>query len=688
MAEFQNWQRQILPQERLVAPNVGPSMAEAFGEGVGNLVRTAGAVVDKLDQIEKVRAEKEWEIKQPEAAALVNTLQLNHVERGAELKAAAAAGLSDYPDKIDLDIRLATEDALKGIKDPRYQEYVRTRMDAFRTSAVGLGIQERTAATLQRDAGALQTLVDGQAKLVAADFAKYDGAAGLIDDTLATNRHFGADSKAELSTIGKRALAKAGLDALITHDPNAAEKVLASGKLDGVLTADDGQYYRATIKNEGALREREAILALQQQQEKLQADGAVAQERSLKDARETGKYDPKDRDVIIKAHPNDYPQIIAKLDEERSKGHDTFMIVRQTGAEDEALLRKTEAALSTKPHDKALTAQLLNIKEQLRVKQTALKSKPEAYVRQWVPELQKGWEEVEKNPADLNLLRRIKGLSRQAQLARGVQAKDVRVLPDSMVDLYLKVASGPDGVAAIAQLRDALGDDYNELLDQASRKEGPLMNVVLMLKRPEQRDAQRKLLEINREGGISALEALPNKHRPEYLRSLVDGELKELAPSFAEQYGGKRVLNQIRESVYALTLDSIARGIDPGEAAENAAQQIVTGFYVRQSYQGHDYRIPVGYNSGIIAEMLPKYLKDHIDYSRVDKPTNWPDITPEQIRSVIMSSAYWTVNGDESGLYLRDGSGGLITAGGKPITVTWDELKGLWRPPEPEGPIL
>ena len=133
-------------------------------------------------------------------------------------------------------ITRATEEALKENSDPRFQRYVRGYMDEFRVSAATTGIQERTVATLARDGAALQSLLDGQSKLVAHDFANYDAAAGLFDETLAANRHLGADRKTEFSGLAKHALAKAGLDALINRDAEAADKVLGSGKLDTVLT--------------------------------------------------------------------------------------------------------------------------------------------------------------------------------------------------------------------------------------------------------------------------------------------------------------------------------------------------------------------------------------------------------------------------------------------------------------------
>lgn len=448
-----------------------------------------------------------------------------------------------------------------------------------------------------------------------------------------------------------------------------------------MLTADDEQVYRDAINSKRVLRESEARLVQQQQQEKLKADGKVALDRASNAAIETGQYDLADLAVIKKAFPDQYPEIHDDLVRARTIGHDNFVIPRQTEAQDQELQDKIEAQWAAKPHDPALTEELANIKEQRRLKQAALRNNPEAYVRKWVPEVQRGWDDVAKHPADLDLASKTRELSRQAQLARGVDEKNVRVLPEPMGDAYLKVASGPDGAAAIPQIKEALGDDRRELLEQASRKAGPLVNVALMLE-PDQQRVREQLLEINGNGGITALEAtLPKKYSTQGVLSHVRSTLDELAPSFSEQPGGAQVFQRIKTSVYALTLNYIeTQHLEPEDAAERAAREVATDRYAVREYNGHYYRIPKGKDAAKIVAMLPRYTKDHIDYSTVDKPSDWQDVTAAQIQSAVTSSAYWTVNGDESGLYLRDFAGNVIAAEGQPITVTWDELIRVWRP--------
>src|SRR5262245_51727592 len=76
MAEFQAWDRQLLPQGGLVAPQTGPSLAESFGQGVADLATATSGAIESMQKTDEWHAEKQWEIDQPKAAALVNKLQL------------------------------------------------------------------------------------------------------------------------------------------------------------------------------------------------------------------------------------------------------------------------------------------------------------------------------------------------------------------------------------------------------------------------------------------------------------------------------------------------------------------------------------------------------------------------------------------------------------------------------------
>ncbi|GAB2175080.1 hypothetical protein DLREEDagr8_06380 [Dongia sp. agr-C8] len=413
----------------------------------------------------------------------------------------------------------------------------------------------------------------------------------------------------------------------------------------------------------------------QQQQEKLQADGKVVINRAFNAARETGEYNLADLDVIKKAFPDKYQEIQAALARERTIGHDSFIIPAQTEAQDQELETRIKVDLGAKPHDQGLIDRLKNIQEQRRIKAAALKHSPEAYVRQWVPEVQRGWDEVAKNPDNVDLLQKTIELSRQAQLARGVNDKNVRVLPEAMGDFYLKVATGPDGADAIPQMKEALGDDWKELLEQSSRKAGPLVNVALMLD-SEQGRVRAQLLEINGNGGTAALEASPpKKYSAQNVLSRVRSALDELAPSFSEQPGGAQVFERIMTSVYALTLSYIeTQHLEPAEAAERAALEVATDRYSAQQFNGHYYRIPRNYDAGVIAEMLPKYTTDSIDYGKVDKPAHLQSLPAEFIKLALANNGYWTTRGDEQGLYFRAPTGAPVTIEGKPITILWPEL--------------
>src|SRR5690348_2302245 len=120
MADFQGWERQVLPQGKLVAPQTGPSLAEACGSGLSDLANATAATVESVRKTDEWRDEKQWEIDQPKAAALVNKLQTQFGEQMPDIEANAAPGLADYPDKINDAITQITEEGLKDNPDPRF----------------------------------------------------------------------------------------------------------------------------------------------------------------------------------------------------------------------------------------------------------------------------------------------------------------------------------------------------------------------------------------------------------------------------------------------------------------------------------------------------------------------------------------------------------------------------------------
>jgi hypothetical protein len=685
MAGFQAWDRQLLPQGGLVAPQTGPSLAESFGQGVADLATAAAGTFESIHKTDEWRDEKQWEINQPKAAAIATDLQLGVLKQLPDLKAKAQPGLADYPDLIDNQITAATDDMLKGVSDGRMQSYIRESMDEFRLRAVGSAIGEKTAATILLRADVVHQLVNKQIAAVYDYPDQYDSALKTIRQTIDGVSVFGADMKTDLRGQSEHALAVSLLNGMVSRDPEAADSALRSGKYDEALGPADKQDFLADIESERERRKIETGIVDEQRRQAAQSDVLARFKIAFNQALKTGKYDGITRDEIVEALGAD---AAADLDNARYMGQDALAIASQSPRNDSQLLRSLSNAM--KDGDPFIRLRFENAQRLIEAKRSALKANPEEYARTSVPELEQNWREVEKNPGNLVLSRQTLELSRQVQAKLGVDPSRMRVLPQAMGDFYLKAFAAVGGADAIAQVREALGDDYVELQEQASRKAGPLLNVAVALKRSEQRRVQEKILDIDRNGGIPALEStLPTKYPSASVLNVVRGELDSLAPSFAEQPGGSQVFERITTAVYAVTLDYIEiQHLEPKEAAARAAREVATGSYEPRTFNGHAYRIPLGFDPAIVTDVLPKYTANQIDYAKVDKPRDRPNMLPEEIKASVVQKGYWTVKGDESGLYLRNPAGGLVTIEGKPITVQWEDLIRLWKPPEPELPMM
>ena len=677
MTDFQTWDRQVFPQGRLVTPPAAPSLAEAFGQGVADLATTVGATADQIKKTDQWRKAKEWEIVgQPKAAALVNKLQVDFAEALPDLKANAAPGLSDYPDKIDEAIIGATEAALKDNPDPQFQRYVRTQMDEFRAASVVSGIQEKTAATLVHDANDLQDTVNGQSKLVAKDFSQFDRAANLVDDIVKGNQHFTADQKKEFSRITKHALARAGLDALVDRDPDAALKALNSGKFDDVLTQDDVQGYRHGIKSEQDRRKRVAEIAAAQQAEKQQADDAVAIKNAFKEAHETGKYAPGIPAVIKRADPKNYETIQQSLDIARATGGDNLVIPAQSPAENRHLLDQVTLALSADTHNPVLIERYKNIKQQLWLKQAALRNDPEEYVRSHTPAVQQAWDDFIANPHDPGKTLTALETANRAQSKQNLAPNQMRLVPQKIVDGIVDEVRQA-GPGAIEMYQKNFGDYFPHVMAGVT-KYGPFMTAAMMLDNPKQQSTQAVLLELSRDPqSVVKLEQFHkiDEARKAAIQKVVFDDIDDLRQSYAGYPGGDSAFVNLSISAYALTLRHMFEDHMPlRDAASHAAGEIGMSYYAFGHLNGHLFRVPIGAAPELVIAGATVYAAS-ISGLAFDPPVDRPNMEREAVARSLASSGRWANLPDDSGLKLVFAEGQPAKIDGKEVNLTWAQLR-------------
>lgn len=681
MADFQNWDRQVQPQGNLVAPAAAPSLAESFSAGLADLANTAAATVDSVRKADEWRKNKEWEIVgQPKAAALVNKLQLDIAAQLPDIKAKAAPGLADYPDKINQSITGATEEALKDNPDPQFQRYVRASMDDFRVSSVASGIQEKTAATLAHDASALQQLVNDQSGLVDKDFGQFDRAAKLIDDTINGNQHFSADQKAELSRISKNSIAIAGLNSLKEHDPEAAMRALNSGKFDTILDIADKQGFLADIKSE---QDRKIVEA------KIAADGKLQAKRDDLNARlkpafdqalQTGKYDRVSNSEIISIYGEKQGnEIIADLNNARYMGQDTLSITHQSPRADSQLLRMLSDVANAHKDDERAQLRLAYAQGLISNKRTGILNNPEEYVRTHTPAVQEKWDAFAEKPSDPDRVSVALETAVQAQRKQGVPRDRIDPVPQTVADGAVAFAKNA-GPAAIGYLQRNFGAYAPHLIEKIAAKYGPFVTTVFIMDQPSQQPAQAALLKLSQEPqAVHNLEqtlAIDDTKRVKIQKAVFE-KFEKVRKSYADQSGGDAVFSKLSESGYALALYYMLHdGQDVDAASSRAAGEIAADHYTFREVNKHTYRVPLRNSGPGVALGTRRYLENLID-TKVDTPSDNRTIGKETVALSLKQYGWWSNLPDESGLMLRFQNGTPATRDGNPIVVTWREFELL-----------
>jgi len=676
MADFQGWQRQILPQGKLVAPETGPSLADSFGQGIAALANTAAATVESVRKTDEWRDEKQWQIDQPKAAALVNSLQRQHAEQMPDIEAKSAPGLADYPDKINEAITRLTEEGLKGNPDPRFQRYVRGYMDDLRTSSVIAGIQKRTAATLAKDATALQQLVDDQSADVIKDFSNFDAAARLVGETISNNPLLTADQKSTVIRSNKRALAMIGLDSLVERDAAAARQIIASGELDDILTTADKEAFLSDIKSEQERKATEARIANENRIQAVRTEVDANLPLITKQALETGQFDTTIRTKIIAAYGEvTGKEIIADLDNARYIGQDALAIANQSPRADTQLLRKLSDVASQNQDDRRAQVRLQFAQQHIYEKRSGLKYAPEEYVRQHSAAVQENWDAFAKNPYDATTTRIAIETPIQAQRKLGVAEDRLDPVSQAAADLVAERVKR-DGPAAIATMQQNFGDHFSHVIGKLVYR-GPFFTAALMLDRPGQAGTQAALLELDSDPrSVPKLEKIlaVDIGLKDRLEKLVNRNLDDLRQSYATQPGGETAFYNLSASTYALALRHMKTDkMSAREAAKTAAGEIGVNYYEFGHLNGSLCRIPKGKSAPEVMLGAQNYAKNLINLP-LDPPEDAEDMSRREIADSLASQGYWVNLPDDSGLMLVFATGQAATAGGKPITRTWFQL--------------
>jgi hypothetical protein len=161
------------------------------------------------------------------------------------------------------------------------------------------------------------------------------------------------------------------------------------------------------------------------------------------------------------------------------------------------------------------------------------------------------------------------------------------------------------------------------------------------------------------------------------LQDKVDGELAEMGSTFGPE--GAPTLTAIRSSAQKLTAAYMAQGSSLSEAATQAAKDLANERYAFNSFRGRTYRVPVDIDADLVDEGATLALSQFTAMTgTVQRDPGQPEETTlSQATERIRRSGYWVTAPDESGLRLYVNGQPVPMPGGRPLQLTWEELRTL-----------
>lgn len=304
----------------------------------------------------------------------------------------------------------------------------------------------------------------------------------------------------------------------------------------------------------------------------------------------------------------------------------------------------------------------------------ARESDPGGWLAQNSPDVQSAYMAYQQDP------------SQGAQLAQSIMVEKSRLgikskalLPDALADGILQQidTSKEQSVTAIQSIAQQFGPYAQNVMEQVQKKAGPALQVVMATENPRAANA----LWQNRNVKTADLRDAINTAATGSADS-ADSEWasqsKDFASTMVVQPGGVSVWNNFNDQGRRLTYLNIQKGMNPGDAAKQAYQDILGSQYQTQG----TWRLPVraGLDMKDVSDGVNHFTENLkasdimplIGDSRISD-----DVNRQQSLERIRDNGEWVTNSDESGLMLT--LNGLVVNGadGSPITVKFGDLSKL-----------
>lgn len=425
-------------------------------------------------------------------------------------------------------------------------------------------------------------------------------------------------------------------------------------------------------------------------------------------------YDPQEAQSIL--GPEGAAELARGLDEAEREGQTLNAVALASPAELNAASAAMAAKLVGEPENYIANEREANrLAAAIERRNTVLQADPAAYVMQQntvgaaydalAEALTSDDPETIAGAAGLANAYAVASLNEQARLGvredqRTILTKDYR---DAMVAAFKDQDEGGANAAQLMQhLEQTWGRHWPKVYEElvVGGRLPDTAVVVGAMNRPEQRIAAERLAEASTIGQTEL-----NKLIAEDRRQFITDNITNKMSDFIESVQGLPGTDALRYTEAVRLLATMYAQTESGDSALNRAYNDILG--VAYSYENSNvgsFRVPVErdlaavregagmalvalqgggsyYKDGDVA-FLPSNVAASPMTARLDIPPPELGMTEDEMREAYLdtlSTARWRTNADETGLALwRSTDNAVVTIdGGKPLTITWDELEAM-----------
>jgi hypothetical protein len=438
MAVVEIWQREEIPQGRVVVPSGENSLAEQFGRGLQDLGQAGTQLAFDIQRAKQIKDQRDWQAEQPKIAQDLAQAGLDWTQAYSDMKEKAPADLAGFQDEVASWGGKRREELLKKYSGEKAGDYINLHFAELMRQYGSTAIVDSTEAKYKVIGTSMQSALDTAANNIALNPNQYDlGRKSMIDMVEAAS--VPESFKAEWRTRIEHSLSGALIGGRLNdNDAVGALNLIESGLYNDRLAPED----LADLKRQAgiAIKVEEAERQRQQNEAVLtnRAAGLPLIDQAISTAKATGKQSLVSDNWLRNTYGGTPAgdQFVEttkrKIREAETQGQLWPTVSSNDPTQNDALV----ASLMPKPGE-AITreqAETLDLASRLVAEKTAAFSgdDPGSAASTYNQQVQKWWAKWQADPTNKPFLKTAMAMSLLEQERQGVPIWKRKAMPESM----------------------------------------------------------------------------------------------------------------------------------------------------------------------------------------------------------------------------------------------------------------